>query len=230
MSDQIPEGYCQCGCGRKTTIAPQTCTRNSYIKGKPVRFIKGHATRLRYADFPSQDPNPSGLCQCSCGQKTHVPTFTDRHANYFKGKPMRYIQGHSNKPQKPQYIIDPKTGCWNWNWYRSAKGYGQLSSDAQIRPAHIVFYERKFGPISDGLQLHHTCENPPCVNPDHLVPVTPTEHLRVDSRTKLTVDQVQEIRRLHAKDNITQVELARQFNVHPSTISAIINRRNWKDV
>jgi len=230
MSNQIPEGYCQCGCGQKTTVAQRTATRNGYIKGKPVRFIKGHSTRLRFAGIPSPNLNPDGLCQCGCGQKTTVPEATDRRLGRFKGEPMRYIQGHHSRPQKSQYIVDPETGCWNWNWSRHPKGYGRGRLNGKMCPAHVVFYVRKFGPVPDSYQLHHVCENPSCVNPDHLVPVTDTEHVRLDTRTKLTIDQVREIRRRHAAGNITQVQLASQFNVSPSTISAIIARRNWSHI
>ena len=44
MSD-IPAGYCQCGCGGKTSIAKLTSKRDGHIKGKPVRFISGHNSR-----------------------------------------------------------------------------------------------------------------------------------------------------------------------------------------
>lgn len=40
-------GYCHCGCGRKTNLAPQTERRFGHIKGEPMRFIRGHATRKR---------------------------------------------------------------------------------------------------------------------------------------------------------------------------------------
>lgn len=39
---EIPYGYCHCGCGKKTTIAPQTDTGKGYIKGDPRKYIVGH--------------------------------------------------------------------------------------------------------------------------------------------------------------------------------------------
>lgn len=38
----IPYGYCQCGCGQKTRIAPQSHTREGWVKGEPLRYIQGH--------------------------------------------------------------------------------------------------------------------------------------------------------------------------------------------
>lgn len=46
-SSNIPEGLCQCGCGGKTSLAIQTETRSGSIKGKPKRFLKFHAVRVR---------------------------------------------------------------------------------------------------------------------------------------------------------------------------------------
>ena len=45
-SQDIPLGYCQCGCGAKTSIAKQTNARYGQVKGQPVRFRVGHATRI----------------------------------------------------------------------------------------------------------------------------------------------------------------------------------------
>jgi hypothetical protein len=43
-------------------------------------------------------------------------------------------------------------------------------------PAHRLICEQLRGPIPDGLELHHKCENTRCVNPDHMEPLTPKEH------------------------------------------------------
>src|SRR3989304_6827323 len=42
MTDEIPNGYCHCGCGRKTTIAPQTRHCRGHVKGMPMPYLKGH--------------------------------------------------------------------------------------------------------------------------------------------------------------------------------------------
>jgi len=45
MADNIPIGFCQCGCGRKTNLATKTCAKFDRKKGEPVRFIWGHHRR-----------------------------------------------------------------------------------------------------------------------------------------------------------------------------------------
>jgi hypothetical protein len=66
-----------------------------------------------------------------------------------------------------RYKIMP-SGCWEWIGSKNDFGYGLLLIDkVQIR-AHRYSYERSKGPIPRGLVIMHSCDNPPCVNPDHL--------------------------------------------------------------
>ena len=69
-------------------------------------------------------------------------------------------------------------GCWEWQGGRNNLGYGKLNLPGRKRVyAHRFSYEKYIGPIPDGLELDHLCRNPPCVNPDHLEPVTHQENL-----------------------------------------------------
>lgn len=45
MENDIPYGYCQCGCGQPAPIAKVTFKKRGWVKGKPLRFIHGHNTR-----------------------------------------------------------------------------------------------------------------------------------------------------------------------------------------
>ena len=44
----IPEGYCQCGCGGKTKLAPQTNRKLGWVRGEPIKFIVGHWANLGF--------------------------------------------------------------------------------------------------------------------------------------------------------------------------------------
>ena len=73
------------------------------------------------------------------------------------------------------------TGCWEWRGPLNTRGYGQItrSRDGVIcGQVHRIMYERHIGPIPDGYQIRHKCDNPPCSNPDHLEVGTHSENMR----------------------------------------------------
>lgn len=92
--------------------------------------------------------------------------------------PTRYERGLSFAERIMRYVIETPTGCWEWQGARDSNGYGQLNVRNSILGAHRVAYETFVGPIPEGLHLDHLCVNPPCVNPDHLEPVTNAENVR----------------------------------------------------
>jgi hypothetical protein len=58
MSEQkrtVPHGYCHCGCGERTKIAERTARDRGHVAGQPLRYIKGHNTRLAPAEYVAQD-------------------------------------------------------------------------------------------------------------------------------------------------------------------------------
>lgn len=67
--------------------------------------------------------------------------------------------------------------CWIWTSV-TINGYGAFGIDNGATAAHRWLWKTLVGPIADGLQLDHLCRNPPCVNPDHLEPVTGGENVR----------------------------------------------------
>lgn len=170
-----PGGLCLCGCGDPAPIARQSDTRFGYVKGRPMRYIRGHVGKA-YAR-PVEEPNPSGLCMCGCGQQAPLAAKTSAERGYVKGKPLRYINGHAMR-YDGGYVVDAETGCWNWGAATFSNGYGVMSRDGHAT-AHRWMYEREVGPIPEGMHVHHRCENKRCVNPEHLELMTPEEHGRL---------------------------------------------------
>lgn len=125
--------------------------------------------------------------------------------------------------------------CWEWTGrIMTSWGYGALGPLRAHRVSWEIANER---PVPDGLFVLHSCDNPPCVNPAHLRTGTTQDNsrdiaLRGRQRGerngfhKLTQSEVDAIRGAHAK-GVRNVEQARKYHVHPSTISLIVNRINW---
>lgn len=180
----------------------------------------------------NEPPNPSGLCMCGCGKITNISPDTDRTAHRLKGQHVRYIRGHDPHPS-PRYIVDPETGCWRWQRSTNRSGYGMVNiSDSSERMAHRYFYERKYGPIPEGMELDHVrergCRYRDCVNPDHLEPVIKLVNVQRGMNAKLTPADVREIRNLAGES--TSDELATRFGVRRETINTVIRRDSWPNI
>lgn len=115
--------------------------------------------------------------------------------------------------------------CWVWLGAGKGNGYGHTSRG----PAHRRAYELLIGPIPDGMDVCHKCDNRACVNPHHLFLGTRAENM-ADMRSKgrgaggsrkhITEAQVQEVRRRLAC-GVSQAEIARCMDLHRGTVSNI---------
>jgi hypothetical protein len=74
---------------------------------------------------------------------------------------------------------EPNTGCWLWLGSLVSRGYGYLGvGNGRITRAHAVSFMLYRGTVPEGKQLHHACGIKSCVNPEHLIAVSPLEHKR----------------------------------------------------
>jgi len=132
--------------------------------------------------------------------------------------------------------------CWLWTASTDSDGYGTFYVGAhRIYLAHRVAWELYRGPIPEGMCVLHSCDNPPCVNPEHLFLGTQADNGRDKANKgrqirgskqwchKLTENQIFQIREL-CKRGYTQVDVARFFGVGELQIRRIVNRKVWKHI
>lgn len=131
--------------------------------------------------------------------------------------------------------------CWEWQAGKDKNHYGKfnITIDGSLKHirAHRYSYILKYGNISDNICVCHICDNPSCVNPDHLFLGTNAENTQdrvIKNRSakgekiaasKLTEKDIYEIR---AGNNVRQ--LVSKFGVAESTIHYVRSRKSWKHV
>jgi hypothetical protein len=174
-------------------------------------------------------PNPSGLCFCGCGQKAPIATQSNFTLGILKDHPMRFIHNHHTRKWQ-RYLIEDrgyKTPCWIWQLALSEDGYGSVSVGRSTVAAHRFYYEQRFGPIPEGLELDHLCRVRSCVNPEHLEPVDSAENTRRGLNAKLSAEDLPIIRSLRA-EGLSYRKIGLRFGVTPGAIYLIMKGKNWK--
>lgn len=141
-------------------------------------------------------------------------------------------------------ILGPED-CWEWKASLNGCGYGHVGINGKMFISHRVAWELTYGPIPKGLCICHKCDNPPCINPNHLFIGTQQDNVtdmeskgravrsngEKNGKAKLTKDQVIEIRRLYAiESHMSLSAIGRAFGVTPSAIYNIVNRKFWKHI
>lgn len=138
--------------------------------------------------------------------------------------------------------VEKGPDCWLWTGWTDRDGYGLWKRRQQNRRAHRDAYRFTKGPIPEGMLVCHTCDNPPCVNPDHLFLGTVADNNRDRERkgrgirgvrahrSKLTPAEVREIRRRYREDGVRQVDLAEEYGVSQPSISSLLRGESWAHI
>jgi hypothetical protein len=139
-------------------------------------------------------------------------------------------------------------GCWVWTGKTIRGGYGDFAQSVNGKWKHIIAHRwawaEAHGEVPAGILVLHHCDNPPCVNPEHLFLGTQQDNvLDMHSKrrgnpprgeeqptSKLTVQDVEEIRRLINVEHASRSAVGRQFGLHHETVRKIALGRLWSHV
>lgn len=128
------------------------------------------------------------------------------------------------------------SGCWEWNGALDDNGYGQMAVN-RGRPwkSYRIAYEAWVKVPEENVDICHTCDNPPCINPDHLF--EGTRQANVDDMIakrrnangeraghKVTDAQVDLIRSEYAVGGVSQRSLGAKYGISQAQVSNIVRR------
>ena len=136
--------------------------------------------------------------------------------------------------------------CWWWVGGKRGGKYGGILLHANPPVgayAHRASWIIHFGAIPKGLCVLHKCDNPLCVNPEHLFIGTQKDNMKDTaskgrravqrgeqcSNVKLSVVDVLEISKQHAS-GVKSKKIAMCFSIRPDTVQGIVARRSWGHV
>jgi hypothetical protein len=131
-------------------------------------------------------------------------------------------------------VIKADHGCWGWKRSKHKFGYGVIGNNWKVRTAHRVSWELHYGPIPQGMEVMHKCDNPPCCNPEHLILGTHAENSSDMARkkrgtAKFDADQIKGIRFLRQSGLSCKI-ISGIYGVSDTAISYITNRQTYKHV
>lgn len=188
------------------------------------------------------------LCSVpDCDKKYVAKGYCDRHYRHFKkyGKPIKTIRDVSELGRFNSKIkINLENGCYEWTDKLCVWGYGmfRLKNSKQVK-AHRYAYSYVHGEIPSSKVICHHCDNPKCVNIDHLFIGTILDNNLDKIKKKRdnvpkgenhfravgTIELVTKVKKLLKEIN-SAIKVAKQLNVAVHFVENIKYERTWKHV
>lgn len=186
------------------------------------------------------------LCHCDCGNKVIKSTSCLTSENtkscgclqseMARQKRFDLTKTNTKKEAFESRYVVAKNGCWEWTGTKDKDGYGRLYwRGKQIRANRLSMELKTSYEVDKNLVVCHHCDNPSCVNPDHLFVGTIKENAQdalqkkrhyvgeKNGRSKLTTEQVKVV----LSSGLNGQELANMFNVTRATINRIRRKEGW---
>lgn len=157
------------------------------------------------------------------------------------------MSAHKRTPEKLAAdfwgrIEKTQGGCWNWTGHKRRRGYGCFYANGKGWSATRYMWEvvDGRGTVSSKLHLCHRCDNPSCVNPEHLFVGTPQDNVddailknrrryargEHSGGSKLTEAAARAIL-AEALAGIPYKQIGLRYGIGHQHVSQIKNRRRW---
>ena len=129
------------------------------------------------------------------------------------------------------------SGCWEWTGNRCINGYGRLNDKKMHRFSWEYYNGKK---VPDGLYICHKCDNPPCVNPEHLYAGTAADNIR-DAKERGRLNPARgekqpnakltnsDARKIYVDDRADEI-IAAEFGVSRKCVSRVKTGKSWSYV
>jgi len=189
--------------------------------------------------------SPSQIKRSFCSK-----TCRDEGQKAIHGGPLAFwaIATEKQKIERIKYYFDQKViktsdnECWGWKGFLDHDGYAKMNAFGKNSRASRMSWLIHNGPIPNNLWVLHHCDVRICTNYRHLflgdANMNNQDMIKKgrckppigerNSFTKLTSEQVQEIRILLKATNLSQQKIADKYNVTQSTIWRIKDKITWK--
>lgn len=160
-----------------------------------------------------------GLCT------THLTRFRKGKDLYSPVK--EYHRNLTIQERLTQYNLIQPNGCIVWIGSRNLKGYGKITINDKCCSTHKVAWELKYGPVPKALLVCHHCDNPPCLNVDHLFLGNNQQNyddskIKGRRKYKISIETIEQIRQRYFSGE-SQGSISRDLNVDQGYISTLVN-------
>lgn len=191
--------------------------------------------------------------QYTIKSRTYRKALRRNYSNNFCSKECKSLYERQNEQERfENSFVMCEDGCWNWIKAKDKDGYGLFTAHNEndkifMCRANRCAYKLYNGTIPENMVVMHTCDNPSCVNPSHLLIGTINDN-NADKiaknrhgnsaaapgernlKSKLTEVQVLEIRELCKQNAMKKKDIAEMYNITATNVRYIELKKIWKHI